>query len=224
MRYFYIVTILAVLLSGCSSFDSDDKYENGIIEYEITYLENQIQNYPSALLPKKMKLAFTRHQSINTIEGFMGFFKLDNLTSFNGKKCITHLKVLDKNYVYEGKRNELMCCFDAMENMKIEFTDETKLIAGLQCKKAIIKQGDETSFEVYYTNEIKIENPNITNPYKKIDGVLMEFELKMNNLRMHFIANKFENSKPEKSKLEIPDEAEIITRDQMSYVMNELLN
>ncbi len=222
MRYIAAL-IITGLLWGCYTFESADKYKEGIIEYGISYTENQITKYPSIILPKKMTLTFNHRLSLIVIESFMGFFKLENLTNFYSKKCTSHLKILNKKYIFNGGRNEMMCCFDAMEDMRIDYLDDTKTIAGLECKKAMIILECRDPFPVYYTEEIGIRNPNATNPYYMIEGILMQFPLQMGPFWMTFTATSFENTEIKNKDIAISNEAKTVTRDEMTYVVNKLL-
>lgn len=225
MRYLLIGLSSLLILVSCKRIDDEDKYSYGSIEYKITYLENELKEISPSLLPKKMKLEFNPHYSTNTIEGFMGFFKLYSYTSFKNKKCSTLLEVLNKKYLFEGKKGEEMCCFDNIENMEFEHTDDKKVIAGLKSKKVIVRLPDKKeSFDIYYTDEIAISNPNSTNPYNEIDGVLMDFQLKLAYLKMKFTAERFIPAQNNKiTRFNVPDNYENVTRKQMTYIIRRLM-
>ncbi len=215
---------LFMLLLSCKEDRPVGIYEHGKIEYRITYLNEEEVNFDPALLPKKMVLEFNSEFCTNTIDGFMGFFRLGNATYFDDKKSITTLKVLDKSYVLYGERNELMCCFDMFENMKFEFDTTTKMIAGLKSRhaKAIIPQTDYR-FDIFYTYDIKLEHPNVTNPYHKLDGVLMDFVLFMGPYRMRFEAKKFTPEKMPSESILIPSKAKEVSRQEMIYALERLM-
>ncbi len=225
IRDFWYVFLLAILLFNCKRHEPSGIYDKGRIDYKITYLENNLQHISPNLLPKKMRLEFNQEFSVNVIEGFMGVFKLHNITYFKKRSCSTLLEVINKNYIHFGKRGDDMCCFENMNDMHIEYTDETRNIAGLNCLKAIIRLADNNeSFEVYYTNDIKLVNPNMTNPYKKIDGVLVEFQLSLSGLKMRFTAEKFESGINQVLKEPVfPKNSIEVTRDQMAHVINRLM-
>ncbi len=225
MKYIIVCISFFLLLISCKSSDEKVGYSNGSIEYKITYLENELKEISPSLLPKKMRLEFNPHYSTNTIEGFMGFFKLHSHTNFKNKKCSTLLEVLNKKYLFNGKKGESMCCFDNINNMEITYTDDSKVIAGLNSKKAIIRLPDkDETFEIYYTNDISIEDPNSTNPYVQIDGVLMDFQLKLAYLKMKFTAERFIPSHNNKiKKFNLPEKYQEVTREQMTYIIKRLM-
>lgn len=69
-------------------------------------------------------------------------------------------------------------------------TDETKMIAGYKCYKVHVKpkKKDHEEFDVYYTKELDFQNPNFANPFNKIDGVLMEYQIKKLAFELRFTA------------------------------------
>ncbi len=225
MKYWLAVLPVLLILTACKKDTYSGKYENGLIEYKITYLENELKDISPALLPKKMKLEFSPYYSTNTIEGFMGFFKLNSHTDFKHRRCSTILEVLNKKYLFKGKKGESMCCFDENPGMQIEFTNDTKEIAGLKGRRVIITLPEKgENFDIYYTDEIAIENPNSTNPYHQIDGVLLEFQLKLEFLKMQFTAEKFVPvGHNEIKKIGDQTSYQEVTREQMTYIIRRLM-
>ena len=219
-----LLIVTFILVSSCNSTDDRKQVTSGRIDYKITYLNTDLDKKTMELLPRKMKLVFNEKQAANHIEGFLGFYKLNAITDLHTRKCSTLLKILDRSYLFKGKRDELMCCFDTMEDMEINETRETKEIAGFTCKKAIVYlPSNGNSFVIYYTDEIDLRHPNSNNPYKKVNGVLMEFELNMLYLRMRFSAEKFHNPGTESQIAKLPENVKHISRDQMTQILNKLM-
>lgn len=226
MKFFCVILFftLFLLTSSCEITDSRQKIHSGRIDYKITYLNQDLDHKAQDLLPRHMKLLFNEKQAMNDIEGFLGFYKLSAITDFTTRKCSTVLKVFEKQYLFKGKREEQMCCFDTMDDMKITETDETKQIAGFTCKKAIVYiPSTHTEFVIYYTDEIKLKHPNATNPYWKVKGVLMEFELNLLYLRMRFVAENFHEMEPENMSNEFAEFSRQVSRDQMTQILNKLM-
>lgn len=215
---------LIIVLVSCSEKKDNGIYDQGKLVYKIKYLNAKEDNYDPSFLPKKMTLEFNQDFSINSIDGFMGFFKLGNMTSFKNKKVNTHLKVLDQNYAFIGGKNEMMCCFDCMEGMVMKEDTISVLIAGLKSKKVSISFKDtDESFDIFYTTDINLNKPNSTNPYHDIDGVLTEFRLIMGPYLMQFTATKFDPEYMPKEKMKIPEQATIVNRPEMVAILNRLM-
>ena len=219
-----ILVLFSFISASCKKSADRSAILSGRIDYKITYLNPDIDKKTASLLPSRMKLLFNEKHASNNIEGFMGVYKINAFTNFHTRKCSTILKVFEKHYIFKGGRDEQMCCFDTMDGMEIEYTKDTKKIAGFNCKRCIITlpETDET-IDVYFTEEIKLKHPNSTNPYKEIEGVLMEFELKLLYLNMHFIAEKYEPLQKNNITVKTPENAKNVTREQMTQILSRLM-
>jgi len=219
-----LVLLISLFSFSCRNEGSQTGITSGRIDYQITYLNTDLDKKTREILPSKMKLFFNEKQAANNIEGFMGMYKLNAITNFHTRKCSTLLKVFDKHYMFWGNRDEQMCCFDTMDDMEIVETDETKMIAGFLCKKVMIKlPASNELFSVYYTDEITLKHPNATNPYKKIKGVLMEFELKLVHLNMRFVAESFHTLDTASLEPQLNEGSRQVSRSQMTQILNKLL-
>lgn len=216
--------LVSIFSWSCRNNDASSGIKSGRIDYQITYLNDDLDKKTLNVLPSKMKLSFNERQASNNIEGFMGMYRLNAFTDFQTRKCSTMLKVFDKHYWFRGSRDELMCCFDSMEDMEITDTDETKIIAGFECRKAIVNLPTKNeSFEIYYTNQINLRHPNVTNPYRKVKGVLMEFELRLMHLNMRFAAESFHELDTTSLEPRTNREGKQVSRSQMTEILNMLI-
>ena len=121
------------------------------------------------------------------------------LVSAMGKKFAM---VLDKNQVEKQ-------FIDRVE-LKVRHTDETKEIAGVKCKQAIITDSTDHTYPVYYTSEIALDQPNWCTPFKDIDGLLLEYSIRFGDMVMNLKAREIINTTNEKSLFEIPKDYEIV--------------
>lgn len=74
----------------------------------------------------------------------------------------------------------------------ITFTpqNETKIIAGYTCEKAIAKLKDGSSFTVFYTKELVTENKDYDYQFKSLPGLALEYESVVGNLKVKYTASK----------------------------------
>jgi len=88
-----------------------------------------------------------------------------------------------------------------MKDIVIKKTEKTSIICGFTCKnaKVIVPSQNNKVYEIWYTNEINIKNPNTSTPFSQIDGVLMSFFFLLGPAEVHFEAETV-------YKKEIPDE------------------
>jgi hypothetical protein len=213
-----------LLFASCTEQREKGIYRQGRLEYKIVYLNAKEANYDPSFLPKKMTLEFNQEYSINLIDGFMGLFKLGNITYFKNRKVKTHLKVLDKNYAFDGKRNEMMCCFDCLGGMMLKEDTIKSMIGGLTSRRVEVSfSNSNDKYDVYYTTEIDLVHPNSTNPYHKINGVLTEFRLIMGPYLMEFTATKFNPNESPSGEMDVPENAVKVNREQMIAILNRLM-
>ena len=224
MQRTLFILLLAAILFSCTKSPKKDGYEKGRIEYKITYLNPEKSNIDPTLLPRKMVLEFNTDDCTYTIMGFMGVFQLSSFVDFNSQKSITYLKVFGKEYHYNGGKKELICCFDPMEDLLIDSDTSTSNIAGLNSLHATVsRKNTNEQFEICYTYDIGVEDPNATNPYNMIEGVLTKFRLSAGGLDMLFEAEKFLPGQAAKHQFEIPEKSKELNRQELTYVFNRLL-
>jgi hypothetical protein len=103
-------------------------------------------------------------------------------------------------YYYAGIDDEIPPGLASMQGMIIKKTDDTGEIIGFKCQRAevILPSMPDSVFEIWYTDEINIDRPNSANPFKEIDGVLLNFFFFMGDREFIFEAESIYNK-------EIPD-------------------
>lgn len=215
--------ILVPILYNCNNAEINSKIDEGIIEYEISYL-NTNQHFPVQLLPKIMEMKFNRNFTSYTIEDRLGLFIISNIVDLKDRKHITLIKVFDKKYAYMGEYKEPPLLFDSSVKYDVDYLDDTSRIIGFLCNKAIVKEHNSNkNFDVLYTNSIGINNPNINTPYESIDGMLMNFKLRLKNLDMQLKAKKISNEIIENKQFVIPEGYRFISRNKMEEIITTLL-
>ena len=114
----------------------------------------------------------------------------------------TYFSLFTLKYFYAVQPGEEFPGFDAMQGTVIRKTTKTSVICGYNCKSAevTIPAGKNKVYEIWYTNEINIKDPNTATPFSEIDGVLMSFFFLLGPAELHFEAETV-------YKKEIPDEA-----------------
>lgn len=221
----YLLFISVCIGYNSCNIKSKNKIREGIIEYDIIYLENQLGNISTSMLPKTLTLRFKDHMAMYRINGLFGAFSICNISNSRSVTNTTLLKLLDNKYFYQGKKNENACCFDDLTGIHLEYTDETKNILGFNCKKVIASfpDNDKNSFIIYYTDDIKIKKPNSTNPYSDINGVLLEFELQLNGINMRLKPRSFHKTEVQYEEFEIPPGYKKVSKEKMAQIFAELL-
>lgn len=215
------------ILNNCKRDKESPFNGEGEIHYEISYLANDLDKISTDMLPNKMVTKYKGENYSFDIEGFFGLFVIENIVNPKLSKNFTLLNVLNKKFYYQGKLNEPAVGFGLIPEMNLEFTEETKNICGIECKKALAifpleEKGNDT-LEIFYTNEIPLPNPNRTTPYREIDGVLMEFYLELPNLKMKLTANAVYNKSIATAEFVKPDDYKEVSRAYLETVLYKLM-
>ena len=113
-----------------------------------------------------------------------------------------------------------------MKGIVIRKTTKTSVICGFNCKNAEVTfpADREKVYEIWYTNEINVNNPNAATPFSQIDGVLMSFFFFLGPAELQFDAETV-------YKKEIPDEAFErrekflrVSREEIDKLINKMIS
>lgn len=187
---YFLIFLLS--LAACSEGIFESGIDEGVIEYKIEYPSISGDDVMMDLLPKKMETTFKDGEFRNEIIAGMGLFKTSIIRQGKSDKLIHTIKVLNKKQASEVGSDDIAKLNHEFNEIDFEATDGEKTIAGYKCKEMIAKvKGDSAwEFKLYYTDEIKIPNANYMNPFDKVEGVLMQYEMINHDIHMQFTAEK----------------------------------
>jgi len=199
----FIVISFTSLLSLWSCNNEASKAKEGIIHFELTYLDGENSNAIITFLPNTMTYTFKDGKTIQKVEGWGGVFKMIGLSDSKNDSVVALMKILGDKFKYRCKLGEDSFGYDPLDGCEIEYVEGTKIIAGYKCKKAIAHYKD-IDYELYYTEELNIDKANWNTPFKNVKGVLMEYQISMFHINTKIVATKVEKIKIEDSEFDIP--------------------
>ncbi len=218
-----LLFVFVILVFNSCKTPLRDKISEGCIQYDIVYNYTSCKNFPIQLLPKTLEFKFNKNFASYSLEDKVGLFAINIVINLQKHNHITMIKVFDKKYLYQSDRKELPIFFNPETKYKINCLNDTFRIAGLLCKNANITDIQSNKmFKVAYTT-IDVNYPNIGTPYEKVDGLLMDFILQMNNLNMRLKANKVEEKVINEEEFLIPKGYKLISKKQMEEIITTLL-
>lgn len=232
-RAIYILLILLILIGTGSFFYfykegalfkkmiGGKAMKEGVIEYDVTYPKVDPNSMMVSGLPSKAFLRFKNNNMVNDMSGMMGLISITYISNQTNKKVAQTLTLINKKYVSDISTEELNKMNDSFL-VGIEPGKNTQEIAGFKCKEAIVKLQNGETAHVYYTNDIGIANPNWSNPYSKIDGVLMDFQLERYGLAMHLKAKSVLAQQVEDTAFDIPEDHKKIPFAELEKILQEL--
>ncbi|MBI9058828.1 MAG: hypothetical protein JEZ01_13775 [Labilibaculum sp.] len=203
------IILLLILTWSCkTSSESSNKISEGIITYNVSYFTSEKDNPIIALLPNKVELRFKDNNICLISEGYLGFFSTKFVSKYKNESSNILLKVLSNKLNYEFPKDEIAFLYNQLPPTQIEYTDSTKMIAGYNCKQAILHTKDQNAIQIslYYTSEISLKAPNRNTPLYKVPGVLMEFETTMNQVKTKFTAQSVSLNKVSDDDFNIPED------------------
>lgn len=190
MRHTTLILIALHLFISCSNKSDKKKADSeGIITYKVSYESNEDANPLVALLPTQVEYKFKNNNISVLSEGYLGFFSTKFISKINEPNSSILFKILNNKMNYEFSSDKIPFIYNHKFATKIKYLKTDRVIAGYKCKLArvYIKELPDP-IDVYYTQDISLENPNRNTPFSKIDGVLLEFETTMNKIKAKFSA------------------------------------
>ena len=92
-----------------------------------------------------------------------------------------------------------------MKNVSFTFdAGETKTVQGFTAKKAIGKLSDGTSFTVWYSPDITVDNKDFQYANRTLPGLALEYETNMGNLKVVYTVSKLSFAPVPAAKFDLP--------------------
>lgn len=207
------LTVLLFSFLFCLSAIAQEEF-SGEVTYEISYedLDDQIKAMES-MLPKSMTVEMRDGMSKTIQPNAMGGETIVIVNNENGE-TLTLLNIMGNKMAIKSNANDKE---DEEGNVEVEYTEETKEIAGYECKKAIATTEDGTEVIIYYTNELP--SASVSDNAYNIDGFPMMIELSQEMFTMITTVTKVEEKKMKKIIMEIPEGYTEKTPEELKQLM-----
>lgn len=167
-----------------------------------------------SMLPKESVTYVKGKLSRTETDGAMG---MKTVVIVNGatETATTLMDMLGQKYAIETNTKEEAAKNKKTDNSKVTVTDETKMIAGYKCKKAIIETEDG-KMNVWFTNDFRMVNSQTKDgPFAKIDGTPLDFEINQQGMIMHMFAKEITKTPVSDAKFEIPADYKKTTQEEL---------
>jgi hypothetical protein len=220
-----LVFLLIVALTESSCRERGGKnIDEGEIHFSIDYIGNT-GSLPKEFLPKNLIVSFKEDKVLFEMLSTFGNSGILNLA--NPEKGIfdTYFSLFTIKYFYAAVEGEWYPGFDSMEDMILIKTSKTSVICGFNCKNAEVSfpSYSDKVFEIWYTDEIGISNPNASTPYSDIDGVLMSFVFLMGPSELHFTAETVYRKQIPDAQFERRDKFTRVSREDINKFINRMI-
>lgn len=222
IKLFISIILLQGIITSCST--PETSITEGKITYDITYPNPIEDKWLERLMPKEMEMYFNPVDVKTEISFGLGMIQINYLTDFENKQMYEMLKFMKKKNFAKRDHDSIEQMISKIPAHEVKFYPDTKSIAGLLCKRAVVIVNDSApySFDCWYTNQIKIADPNWCTPFKAIDGVLMQYRVERLNVLMEFTANNVSMEKVPKEIFTVPEKYIQISTEEMQESLEEL--
>ena len=216
-----ISTLMLVLAIFALAFSNSTAAKDfkGVITYKISYSGTDLDDQTKAMLPKMM-IYKIKNNLARTEMDMAGMGKQVQIINGDEKVVYSLMDIMGQKMVIKMTEEDINEEMGKQPEFSLQQYDETKEIAGYECKKAVVSSEDEsgnkTSFIVYYTEELGGSKLNFDNPmFKDINGVLMEFEMEQGSMKMKLEAVSVKKENVPDSDFEIPEGYKELTKEEM---------
>jgi GLPGLI family protein len=219
----FLSAALLALNTGCDGdgLQGSGPIDEGVIVYELSYPQFTEDNIFTSMFPREMTFKFKGNDTKSELKTSMAVFST-SLLAEHDKRTLTHLVRIASKYsglIMDSAQivNEYG---KAPEGMRIEHTEQTKTIAGFECRHARVTfdSDPERDFDLYYTMDIAIHDPNWCTPFHEIKGVLMEARVNKFNIDMHMVAKSVAPQKFDASEFTVTQKFQPITFEELEDI------
>jgi hypothetical protein len=224
-RILLLIAVLLVTISNSCREKGSKNISEGEIHYSIEY-SGYVSSLPKDLLPKDLVVSFKNNKILFEIISPIGNQGIVNLVNPDRLLYDTYISFIGQRYYYASKPGELHPGFAGMAGIDIHKTDKTTVICGYDCKNAEVTfPADRTKkYDIWYTDEIKVENSNSATPFHEIKGVLMSFFFFMGKAELRFEAETVYKKEVPDKYFERRPKFRPISKKDMEKLISDMIN
>ena len=213
-----VIAILSVLSLVLFTGTMNAQKFEGKINYTIEYddIPEEMAGYES-MLPKEMSMKIKGNKSRTEQNTGMG----TTVSIFNGddKVAYTLMNMMGSKIAIKMEEADMKKEMENEPEPEIIYSDDTKTIAGYECKKAEVKYGEaEDVVVVYYTEEI--QSNEMGSAHRGVKGFPMEYEISQNEMKITMTVKEVLKEKVAKSEFQVPSDYDEMTMEEFTKMMS----
>ncbi len=224
-KFLIVIALASPVLSGCGSSLLDRKLGEGVIEYALSFPDYDPNGIMAGMLPERTTVSFSDDKQVAELSAGMGIFRTTMVADGVSKAMDYHLSLMSKKMVAHMLPRDMGVFTEENGTPTILYTEDLDTIAGYPCKRAIAIFGkiDQTEIDLWYTDQIKLKNPNWFGPFAEIPGVLLRYSVVQYGMRMHLDAISVSPGKVDPTKFEVKKEFEQVPAEVLHHELAEVL-
>ncbi|HYG53462.1 MAG TPA: hypothetical protein VD905_21385, partial [Flavobacteriales bacterium] len=174
-------------------------------EYEVSYPYLNASDFMVKMLPSKMTMRFKNNKFKTTVSKGKSI-KTEFISDCRNKTMATAFKFGTKKLMVDLTEPEIKGMLKEFPKVTYLDVNDKDTLAGFDVLKkvAVFEDISYPESELWYTNDIELENANWCYPYSDIDGVLLQYEIERYGLRMRLKAIRFRAESIDDSEFNLP--------------------
>ncbi len=218
MKKIMLIASMLMFAVLCNSGQAvSGKPFEGVITYKITYPDSKFSESQLAMFPKVLTVSIKGSKSRTDLQ--MSGMNTVEITDYIEKTSVSLINMMGQKYAIKQTTAEIESKNVSEGKTSVELSEETKVIAGFTCKKVVVTVNDDgakSTFEAWYSSELGSKLSNFNSPlYKDVDGGLLEFLMKNQEVSMKFTATSVEKKSLQAKEFEIPSDYTLTTQDEL---------
>ena len=191
-----------------------EKLKEGKLKFEITMPEAEgMSDQMLAMMPKEMTLYFKGDKSRS--EMMMMGTTMISISDKKADETITYMDIMGKKTAIRTTAEDAEKEKAALGEYEVKITDESKIIAGYNCKKAIVHmKKDDQTMDVWFTDELEVAN-STKYTWKGIDGFMMEFFITQGKMQMKFTCTQVKKESVSDDMFKAPEGYTVMTPEEL---------
>ena len=224
-KYGFIVVVLVVFSLYSCNHRGTGGIDQGEIYFGIEYVGHMV-GIKKEIMPKQMVVSFKDDKILFDMTSNIGKSGIMILSNPCDDIYDMYCSIFTSRYYYGAKLGEMYPGFGAMKDIEVKETSKEAVICGYHahCAEVTLPSKSDIKYEVWYTNEINVDNPNRATPFKDIDGVVLKFFYIIGDLEIHFNAENVYSKNIEDIVFERKKDYILVTKESIDQFIVKMIN
>lgn len=189
-----LLLISTTLFTSCDSLKSGaGKISEGKIAYKIDLSGSEMGMLEKQLL-QMAKLNISFKDAMMKTEFDLGMMGTTIIVDGNTKSGLMLFNAMGNKTAAKMTTEDLAEKEKAKGKYTVEYSDETKEIAGYKCKKATLKMENGANLILYYSEDIQPAKMNTDFTYTEIKGFPLEMQMDMQGMKFNMVAGSVDGN------------------------------
>src|SRR5215204_1322402 len=202
MKHFYKVLSVLFLLFALVT-NAQKKFTEGTINYDIVISTGTDKPQAADFLDGATSTVYVKGNKSRT-EMISSLGTQATVIDGAANSIVVLKEYGDQKYLIQLTPTEWNDANKKYDGVSFTITNDAKSVLGYNCKKAIGKLTDGTTFTVWFTPDLLPENNDYQTANKNLPGLAMQYETAMGNMNVVYTVSKISFGPVPASKFDLP--------------------